>query len=111
MFSKKLKKKVLLATTATTNQNDKPNYYVLPLKQIKKNTWTNLCINITQIIESCFLCKNTHYIEQIIINSYAKLRKIVFSDTALLNNFNMQSPRQSFFNESKTRTHNENKFF
>lgn len=63
------------------------------------------------MIESCFLCKNPYFIEQIIVNSYAKLRKIVFSDIALLNNLNMKSPRQSFFNEGKIRTNSENKYF
>lgn len=70
--------------------------------------WINYSISLPNIVE--LLSPNSkfsYYIEQIIINSYGKIRKVVFSDIPLLPN---ESPRHLTLTDMKLRSPKETKF-
>lgn len=86
----------------------------MQIKKPRKNAWTNLTIDLFQIIEIDFRMNPIDlFIEQIVINSYCKVRKLVCSDVC----FDMidGSPRGLAMNiteyAQKTKKMIENKFF
>lgn len=65
---------------------EKNNVLLLPMKKIKRNAWINLNLDLYQVMEKHFGIDpqaNNLNIEQILISSYCKVRKVVFSDICL----------------------------